>query len=193
MDVIDGRICDYMTSRVHIPLREVERLRRDYCAGYGTCLTGLQRHHRIDVDDFLTAIHDFDVTQYVAPDAALQRFLKSLTAPKHIFTNGPAEYARRLLAPLGVADHFERIFDIRFLNFVGKPNPQAYCRVLAALKARGEDCVFVEDSPRNLRPAKVLGMHTILLGRTRGRANWIDVVARDWSELRNILAVKVQM
>lgn len=188
MRVLDGRIRDYMTSRVHIPLRDVDRVRRAYCAGYGTCVEGLQREHAIDVNDFLSTVHDFDVARYLNADRVLRRFLLSLDAPKFIFTNAPMEYAQRVLAALGVADLFERVFDIRFLEFQGKPNPRAYCRVLKALNTWGKCCALVEDSPRNLRPAKVLGMQTILrgdpsLGSGRGRADWIDLVVRDWSEL----------
>jgi putative hydrolase of the HAD superfamily len=149
MDVLDGRIRDYMTSRVHIPLREVDRARREYCAGYGSCVEGLRREYAVDADDFLTAVHDFDVTRYLRPDPALRQFLLALAAPKFIFTNAPEEYARRVLNALDIADLFERIFDIRFLEFQGKPNSRAYCRVLAALNTWGECCAFVEDSPRN--------------------------------------------
>jgi len=39
---------------------------------------------------------------------------------------------------------------------------------VAALHARGDECALVDDSPRNLGPARVLGMRTVLLARAHG-------------------------
>jgi putative hydrolase of the HAD superfamily len=65
---------------------------------------------------------------------------------------------------LDVQAHFELVIDIKEINYLSKPHPLAYKRVLELLDLPGESCILVEDSPRNLIPAKDLGMTTILVG-----------------------------
>jgi putative hydrolase of the HAD superfamily len=48
-------------------------------------------------------------------------------------------------------------------GYASKPDPHAYRRILDAIGARPEECIIVEDTPRNLLPAKAMGMKTILV------------------------------
>ena len=64
---------------------------------------------------------------------------------------------------LGIARHFERIYDLRYFNFVGKPDPNCYEHILEQLGITGAEAVLLEDTPHNLPPAKTLGMATILI------------------------------
>ena len=43
-----------------------------------------------------------------------------------------------------------------------KPDPQLYRTMLDLMELPGEACVFVDDTPRNLPPAEVLGITTVL-------------------------------
>jgi putative hydrolase of the HAD superfamily len=47
----------------------------------------------------------------------------------------------------------------------GKPSPSAYRRVLAALRVRAEECLFVDDEPENVRGAIAVGMQAVLIDR----------------------------
>jgi len=55
------------------------------------------------------------------------------------------------------------IIDIRAIHYQCKPHPLAYKYALELLGVSGECCIMVEDTPRNLIPAKDLGMTTILV------------------------------
>ncbi|MDE3091803.1 MAG: HAD-IA family hydrolase, partial [Chloroflexota bacterium] len=55
------------------------------------------------------------------------------------------------------------IFDINFIRYESKPTPSAYDRVVAALPVRADECVMIDDTARNLVPAKELGMRTVWL------------------------------
>jgi putative hydrolase of the HAD superfamily len=68
-----------------------------------------------------------------------------------------------VLELLGIAHHFSTIVDIRATDFVSKPDPDAYRRVLERIGAQAGECILVEDNPRNLLPAKALGMATVLV------------------------------
>ena len=71
---------------------------------------------------------------------------------------------------------------MRAVNFVSKPDPRAYERILDLIGARGDECVLIEDNARNLRPAKALGMTTILVDNS-------DCAEVDYC-VRDILDVK---
>lgn len=161
---VGHRIHQYLEERMGFPAAEVAHVRRLYFERYGTTLRGLQVHHNVDTDEYLHFVHDVDVSRYLQADPLLDAGLSTLEQEKVIFTNATAEYARRVLAVLGIARHFRRIFDIYTLRFYCKPNPEAYRILLEGLSASGPDCLLIEDNPRNLRGGKAIGMHTLLVG-----------------------------
>jgi putative hydrolase of the HAD superfamily len=165
--LIDRRINRYMHEVAGIPLEEVDVLRRRYWEQYGVTMQGLMRHHQVDPEDYLRYVHDIDVASRLQPDAALRRALQSLPQQRVVFTNSSLCHTERVLNALGVADLFDRVFDIRVADYRPKPWPEPYRQVLAQLGRPGSACAMVEDSVANLRPAKELGMATILVGDNR--------------------------
>ncbi len=165
---ISQRMNDYMVARLGIPREDVNRVRQAYWEQYGTTLRGLHTERRIDPEDFLEFVHDIPIGDYIQADARLDAMLAQLQQPKYIFTNASHAHAERVLAALGVAQHFAGIFDIQFIGYESKPALEAYHRVLAALKAKADECLLIEDAARNLVPAKKLGMHTVLLDGKSG-------------------------
>lgn len=162
---IRERMNDYMRYRLHLPDESIAALRQHYFETYGTTLRGLQLHHQVDADDFLAYVHDLPIEEIIQPDAELRQVLRELAPQKWIFTNADANHARRVLDALGVSDCFQGIIDIRRMNFVCKPDPQAY---LIALRLAGasspERCIYLDDAMRNLTPARQIGMFTVLVG-----------------------------
>ena len=84
-------------------------------------------HHDIETESYLQYVHDVALDAFLQSDEHLGEILAALPARKAIFTNSPHEHAERILHTLGIAEHFERIFDIRFFDFVGKPDPAPTC------------------------------------------------------------------
>lgn len=180
MQSVDQRIGAYVQQFLGLDEDEALRLRRRYYAEYGTTLRGLRYNHdHVEVESYLQYVHDIAIDAFLASDAELDAMLGMLAARKIIFTNSPREYAERVLQALGIAHHFERIFDVRYFDFVGKPDPACYARVLDELGLRGDEAMMVEDTPGNLPPAKQLGMTTVLVHETLGAAPAADVVVRD--------------
>lgn len=163
MQEISTRMSDFMVERVGIPRRDVDRARKDYWDRFGTTLRGLYIERHIDAQAFLDYVHDVRVENYLQRDARLAAMLAQLSESKYIFTNAPEEYARRVLAVLGVEKFFTRIFDINFIEYQSKPTPIAYQKVLGALAVPGHECLLVDDTTRNLAPAQKLGIRTVLL------------------------------
>jgi putative hydrolase of the HAD superfamily len=169
MQEISERMSEYMVTRVGIPRHDVERQRKDYWARFGTTLRGLYIERQIDPQDFLNYVHAVSVEKYLQPDPRLAAMLAQLPQRKSIFTNAPADYARRVLGVLGVEKYFENIFDINFIAYESKPTPSAYDRVITALPVPAAVCLMIDDTARNLVPAKKLGMQTAWLRGTEGR------------------------
>jgi putative hydrolase of the HAD superfamily len=161
---IKQRINRYLIERMGFQADEAVRLREHYLHTFGTTLGGLRQEFKIDAEDYLNFVHDLPLADYLQPDPALNGMLARLPLTKVIFTNSDAAHVRRVLDHLGVTQRFVQIIDIYALDFLSKPDPRAYTRALNLIPAQPEECVFIEDSRRNLLPAQALGMLTVLVG-----------------------------
>jgi putative hydrolase of the HAD superfamily len=163
-ELIDQRMNEWLISRLNIPEEECREFRHKYFVKYGTTLRGLMLHHNVDPKDFLDYVHDVPVLEFLSADEELRRTLEQIHTRKIIFTNSDAKHATRILDALGIRDLFEKIFDIEAMQFVPKPNREAYQLALDYLGIAASDCLLIDDMERNLRPARELGMQTILIG-----------------------------
>ncbi len=171
MHEISDRMSEYMIDHVGIAPKDVDRVRRDYWTRYGTTLRGLYIERHVDAQAFLNYVHAVDLTRYLKPDTQLADLLAALPQQKSIFTNAPANYARNVLRALAIEKYFDEIFDINFIAYESKPTPTAYAKVAAALPVRADECAMIDDTARNLVPAKELGMRTVWLdGNNSARA-----------------------
>jgi putative hydrolase of the HAD superfamily len=163
MEQIRTLILRYIELELELPTNEADELRHRYLLEYGTTLRGLQSNHQIDADAYLRFVHDFSPRDYLETNPTLDKALSGINLEKIVFTNASREHAERVLDALGVRRHFSRIIDVRDMAFESKPQPQAYQRVCELLQTLPERCALVEDSVRNLEPAKELGMTTVLV------------------------------
>ena len=129
-DAIAARMNEYIHVQLNLPPEEVSTLRRHYYESYGTTLRGLQLHHQVDANDYLAFVHDLPLEDYIHPDPQLHQLLSSLSLRKWIFTNADAHHTSRVLDILGVSDCFEGIIDVRAIEFICKPEIEAYHRAL---------------------------------------------------------------
>jgi putative hydrolase of the HAD superfamily len=189
MKGIDVRITEYVQNLLGLEIEQARELRQHYYRTYGTTLHGLQRHHGVDAEHYLNHVHDLAIESFLSSDAELDHLLSELRVTKAIFTNSPAEYARRVLRAIGIERHFEHIFDVRFSGFRPKPDPAVYQSVLDTLGVQGAAAILVEDSPQNLPPARALGMITILVGEPSDA----DAVLADYVTPDVLAAVRIAL
>ena len=154
----------WLRDRLELTLEQAAVMQRDYFLRYGTTLNGLITERCVDADDYLTFVHDIPVEIYLKPDPALAAMLADLPLRRVIYTNATQEYSWRVLGVIGVSDCFERVIGIEDVGLRNKWHRDAHERVLELLGAEGDECIMVEDSHRNLRAAKALGMTTIWVG-----------------------------
>jgi putative hydrolase of the HAD superfamily len=184
---IKGRMNEYMRERMNISVDEIPKLREKYYLQYGTTLRGLQKHHQIDVDDYLAYVHDLPLGNYLTPDPAQRSVIASLPTRNLIFTNADIHHAERVLAALNLRDLFSAIVDVNTVAPYCKPMPESFG---IAMKAAGETdpsrCVMIDDLPRTTRAAKSVGMFSILFGETALNGD-AHASFSNWGELMNIL------
>ena len=163
MQEVGRRIQTWVCNHLGLTWEGAIALRREYFHRYGTTMGGLVAKHDVDVHDYLAFVHDIPVEEYLKPNLALDATLTSIPLRKAVYTNATSEYGWRVLRALGVAGHFERVVGIEEVGLRNKPYRDAYERMLTLLGAQGPECILVEDAARNLRPAKALGMTTVLV------------------------------
>lgn len=176
MDALTKRMHCFMAHKAGIPADDVEAKRRAYYRRYGTTLRGLMEEYHINPEEYLAFVHDVDPRDFLGPSPPLADMLREIPLQKVIFTNADSAHTERVLNALQVRLQFDAIIDIQALGYTNKPDPLAYHRALALLKASGEQCIMVEDNPRNLAPAKELGMTTILVDEAGTASIGIDYV-----------------
>ncbi|RME75250.1 MAG: pyrimidine 5'-nucleotidase [Chloroflexi bacterium] len=191
MPALIARMNRFMVQRVGIPPDDVSEKRRYFYQHYGTTLRGLVEEHHIDPEEFLAFVHDVDLHQFIAPSPPLAKMLARLPLDKVIFTNADTAHAERVLNVLAVRPYFSQIIDIRAIDYRSKPDPYAYRQALALLDAAGEECIMVEDNPRNLIPAKSLGMTTVLVDGQSSPALGVDYFAPTIFHLEPIIQTLV--
>jgi putative hydrolase of the HAD superfamily len=186
-EAIKKRMSDYMRERMNIPADEIPKLREKYYLQYGTTLHGLQKHHQIDVDDYLAYVHDLPLGDYLTPNPGQRSVLASLPTRNLIFTNADILHAERVLAALNLRDLFSTVVDVNTVAPYCKPMPESFD---IAMKMAGETdparCVMIDDLPRTTRAAKSAGMFSILFGETVTNGD-AHTSLSDWNELINIL------
>jgi putative hydrolase of the HAD superfamily len=173
---IGERINLYMVERLGLPAADVAVRRETYFRSFGTTLNGLMSDFHVDPADYLDFVHDLPLEDYLRPDPELDAMLAGLPVRKSIFTNSDEKHARRVLDRLGIARHFDPIVDIWALDFVNKPQPGAYRVLFDRLQAQPDECVFIEDSLRNLRAARAAGMQTIWITQDGQHSDEVDFV-----------------
>jgi putative hydrolase of the HAD superfamily len=172
---VDERIRDYIADFLKIPHDEAFRLQKDYYKRYGTSMRGLMTEHGMAPDDFLDFVHQVDHSP-LEPNPALGLALERLPGRKLILTNGTRRHADAVLARLGLAGHFEDVFDIIAAELEPKPSALTYDRFLAAHGVDAGKAAMFEDLARNLAVPHALGMTTVLVVPEGTR----EVFREDW-------------
>lgn len=163
--LIEERIKGYLHARLGLKPDDAAALRRSYLRRYGFTLVGLMNHHRIDPKDYLTFVHEVDVEGVIEEDTGLASLMSRIPVGKVIVTNGTHRHARRVIRSLGIEPYFSHIFDIVFMEYIPKPHPSSFYKVMEYLGVRGTECLVLDDHPPTLATARELGMTTVYVGK----------------------------
>ncbi|MFH1634240.1 MAG: pyrimidine 5'-nucleotidase [Chloroflexota bacterium] len=162
---IRQRIDLYLHARMGLPLDEIPQLRHDFFVNHGTTLRGLQIHYQVDPVDYLNFVHDLPLRDYLQPDPELREMLLSMPRRRWIFTNSDAGHAHRVMSILGIEECFEGMVDVWAMEPHCKPRREAYQLALDLTGVADPGaCALLDDSTRNLAPAREMGFFTVLVG-----------------------------
>jgi putative hydrolase of the HAD superfamily len=168
------------------------------------------RFDPLDLAEFFAT--ELDFTLLGGPKPQLANDLLDCRLNLVAFSNGPRKYVKRVLNELGLWGEVfneETLFAVDDVLPYCKPEKEAFEKVFQQLGVTANECIIIEDSMKNIRKAKELGLKTILVvgeGRLAELANLkesettkpindfpvladpsVDVVIETVEELRSIL------
>ena len=160
---ISSRITEYIIRALSITREEANLVRSNMYKKYGLTLTGLMREYGIAPDEYLDYIHDVSHPE-LKYDEQLKLNLSNLAGRKFIYTNASQDHARNILSAMGIVTEFEKILDIKATGYLPKPDPKSYDIMLKSFDISANEIgnsIFIEDTAKNLKPAKLLGLKTV--------------------------------
>jgi putative hydrolase of the HAD superfamily len=173
---INRSMREYIERQLQVDADEATRLRQDYWERYGATLLGLMRHHGTDPRHFLWHTHQFErLERMIRYERPLASLLRRLPGRKIVFSNAPTHYTEAVLSILRIRRLFDSVWSVERLRYQPKPLPQAFRRLLRGERLQPSRCIFVEDSPINLKAAKRLGMKTVLISRRPKTPAYVDL------------------
>ena len=199
LNSLDHRIAEFVQKTVGGTFESATEIRKDYLHRFGTTLSGLMAMNGTAPDDFFDFIHEPEYLVY--PKVSPEKFalLKSLTGHRFVFTNGRGDWSRAGMARMEIAPAIEDVFDLKLMDWEGKPNASAYEKIENWLVARGvlekdakdkSQIVLLEDSLRNLEPAHERGWTTILVNPNVQAPDWVDFHIPHLLNLKELLTPK---
>ena len=157
---IDVRIGAYISNLLKMPPAEARVIQKQYWKEHGTSMRGMMTLHGVDPKEYLDYVHDIDYSP-VPHSPHLEASLAKLPGRKIIFTAGDVPHAERVMERLGVAHHFEAIFDIAAGDYWPKPHKQIYEKLVRQHNVDPRKAAMIDDIVINLKPAHELGMRTV--------------------------------
>ena len=165
----------FIAAAAGITPDEADKLGEKFFLTYGSCLVGATAELGIDQESaYRTSYWELDLEK-VNPNQALRAMLAALPGRKIIFTNATRYHAERVLKKMNLLDMFEVIVDVKDMGYVPKPDPVAFDKLIDITGVNPATSIFFEDSLRNLKYAKSLGMSTVHITDKPAGEDFVDL------------------
>lgn len=162
------RIENYLVDLLKVTPEEAWTIQKGFYVRYGATVRGLIIEHQGNPKEFVDYIHDIDLSS-LCENPVLTTCLKKLPGKRFVFTNGAREHAERVLKMLGIRDLFTDIFSIIEADYLPKPAPETYHKMMQTFGVTPDTSAMFDDSQKNLLTAHQLGLTTV----------WISANKRD--------------
>ena len=159
---VDKKMSAFISEKFNIDLIKAKEIQKKYFYEYGTTLSGLMNHDKIDPHEFLEFVHNIDIS-WLPKDLKLREELIKIKEKKYIFTNGSRAHVKNVTKQLGIDGLFDGTFDIIDANFIPKPQIDPYKKIIQKFNLDPTKSILIEDIAHNLEQAKNLGMITCWL------------------------------
>ncbi|WOI53170.1 pyrimidine 5'-nucleotidase [Parvularcula sp. LCG005] len=167
---IDERMTLFIEKTLDMDAVSARTMQKQFYADYGTTLSGLMHEHGIAPQDFMSFVHDIDLSP-VDRNEALASAIAALPGKRYIFTNGSVKHAENVAGKIGILELFDDVFDIEKAGFVPKPHQGAYDLCWQAWNIDPKRAAMFEDMPQNLEVPHAAGMETVLV---QSQAEWCE-------------------
>ena len=160
---ISNRITDFIMSKYSLDIDQAKKIQKEYYLKYGLTLRGLIVEKKLEPEEFLDYVHDVEHPELKKNDQLISK-IRILEGKKIIFTNATSKHAKKILKILELEHDFDKIIDIKDLEYIPKPDKRSYKKLLECLNLNKENLdktIFFEDTVKNLIPAKELGITTV--------------------------------
>jgi putative hydrolase of the HAD superfamily len=172
---VDAKIGEFVGAWLKVSPQEARRIQKDYYLRYGTTMRGMMTEHGVRADDYLAYVHKIDHSP-LQPNPEMGEAIARLNGRKLILTNGSTDHVEAVLARLGIAGHFDGVFDIIAAELEPKPAPRTYRKFLDLHNVDPKRSAMFEDLARNLVVPHELGMTTVLVVPDGSK----EVIREDW-------------
>ena len=172
---ISNRITDFIMSKYSLDIDQAKKIQKEYYLKYGLTLRGLIVEKKLEPDEFLDYVHDVEHPELKKNDQLISK-IRILEGKKIIFTNATSKHAKKILKILELEHDFDQIIDIKDLEYIPKPDKRSYKKLLECLNLNKENLnktIFVEDTVKNLIPAKELGITTVWMKNSINEKDFI--------------------
>ncbi|KAL3530774.1 hypothetical protein ACH5RR_010096 [Cinchona calisaya] len=204
---VTKNIVEYMVTKLGIDQTNVTEMAVQLYKDYGTTMAGLRAiGYDFDYDDYHSFVHGRLPYGMLNPDPVLRNLLHSLPIRKVIFSNANEAHVAMVLSRLGLEGCFEGVICFETLNptynsssanddnvselpktpVICKPFEEAFAKAFKIADIEPEKTLFFDDSIRNLKTAKSMGLHTVWVGSSH-RITWVDYALESIHNVREAL------
>jgi len=188
LNEVSKRINEFICKKFNLDYENAIVHRKKFFHKYGTTLKGLMIEEGIEPEEYLGFVHNLNTKNFLKRNEELINALSRIKQKKIIFTNSPKEHVLSVIKVLGIECFFSGIYDIRFLEFNNKPQKDGYNKVVKHAGINPKESMMVDDYDHNLRPAKELGMTTVLVGNGNDtKFPYVDYYINKITEIEKIL------
>ena len=195
---ISNRITDFIMSKYSLDIDQAKKIQKEYYLKYGLTLRGLIVEKKLEPEEFLDYVHDVEHPELKKNDQLISK-IRILEGKKIIFTNATSKHAKKILKILELEHDFDQIIDIKDLEYIPKPDKRSYKKLLECLNLNKENLnktIFVEDTVKNLIPAKELGITTVWMKNSMNEkdfmknCNFIDYSFNNLNEFLDTIKMR---
>ena len=188
LNEVGKRIDDFICKKFNFNDEDATTRKKKFFHKYGTTLKGLMIEEGIEPEEYLKFVHNLNTKDFLKRNEELISMLSRIKQKKIIFSNSPKEHVLSVIKVLGIENFFSGIYDIRFLEFNSKPQKELYNKVVKHAGINPKESMMVDDYEHNLKPAKELGMTTVLVGNGDGsKFPYVDYYINKITEIEGIL------
>lgn len=165
-DHFRSRIFEYMRTKLGVEEGREEAIWKKLFQAHNQSLKGLRAGGYLIEDEEYWEFIRGGSEEYLNPDPRVQRAVEAMPCRRRVvFTNCNEKQAWKAICALQLDKYFreEDVFGASFMGDHCKPEQVVFENLLQAIDARPRKCAMFEDSLKNLKQAKAMGMTTIFV------------------------------